>query len=113
MSAQINWNDDSEVPRPVLLAYRSAYRLGTPACFANPVAHVVLGSGVGTRSPTMAQRSKYKRVEKEKLAMAVRKHFNAMPVSESDVVGEMLYRVQTQGKQPQFGSRSSPCQHMF
>ncbi|KAF2732970.1 hypothetical protein EJ04DRAFT_439934 [Polyplosphaeria fusca] len=84
---------------PVLQGYRRAYRLDHPSSFKNPLSHVILGSGIGRYSPTMARPKSKRRVSKEQLALAVRKNFNASAVNETDVIVDMLYRVKNQDKE--------------
>jgi hypothetical protein len=81
----------------VLQSYRRAYRLDTPSTFSNPLSHVVLGHGIGRLSPTMARPKAQRRVHKDQLALAVRKNFNALGVSESDVIVDWLYKTKHQG----------------
>lgn len=81
----------------VLQGYRRAYRLDTPSTFKNPLSHVILGQGIGRMSPTMARAKSKRRVHKDQLAMAVRKNFNALGVSESDVIVDWLYKTKHQG----------------
>ncbi|KAF2002268.1 hypothetical protein P154DRAFT_521095 [Amniculicola lignicola CBS 123094] len=83
----------------VLQGYRRAYRLDTPSAFKNPLSHVILGNGIGRHSPTMARPKAKRRVQKEQLAMSVRKNFNALAVSETDVIVDMLYKVKTKDKE--------------
>jgi histone deacetylase complex subunit SAP30 len=85
----------------VLQSYRRAYRLDTPSTFHNPLSHVVLGHGIGRLSPTMARPKAQRRVHKDQLALAVRKNFNALGVSESDVIVDWLYKTKHQGTCPQ------------
>jgi hypothetical protein len=54
--------------------------------------------GIGRHSPTMARQRDKRRVPKDQLALAVRKHFNSAAVNEIDVVVEVIYRVKNQGK---------------
>ncbi|KAF1987523.1 hypothetical protein K402DRAFT_420324 [Aulographum hederae CBS 113979] len=90
----INW---SAIPPSSLHSYRRAYRLPTPSTFSNPLAHVFLTSTfIGKASPTMAQPRAHRRVQKEQLALAVRKHFNSLAVKEDDVMVETLCRVRDQ-----------------
>lgn len=81
----------------VLQSYRRAYRLDTPSTFKNPLSHVVLGQGIGRMSPTMARAKSKRRVQKDQLALAVRKNFNALGVNESDVIVDWLYKSKHQG----------------
>ncbi|KAF1913286.1 hypothetical protein BDU57DRAFT_522096 [Ampelomyces quisqualis] len=76
----------------VLQGYRRAYRLATPSTFKNPLSHVVLGQGIGRFSPTMARDKSKRRVHKDQLALAVRKNFNALGVTEADVIVDWLYK---------------------
>lgn len=48
-------------------------------------------------SPTMARPKAKRRVQKEQLALAVRKNFNALGVTESDVIVDWLYKSKHQG----------------
>lgn len=81
----------------LLQGYRRTYRLDTPSAFKNPLSHVILGNGVGRYSPTMARPKSKRRVQKDQLALAVRKNFNALGVSETDVIVDMLYKTKHQG----------------
>jgi hypothetical protein len=81
----------------VLQGYRRAYRLDTPSTFKNPLSHVVLGQGIGKFSPTMNRDKSKRRVHKDQLALAVRKNFNALGVTESDVIVDWLYKSKHQG----------------
>jgi len=47
----------------------------------------------------MARAKSKRRVHKDQLAMAVRKNFNALGVSESDVIVDWLYKTKHQGAQ--------------
>ena len=89
------WNAQD---RPLLQGYRRAYRLDTPSSFKNPLSHVVLGSGIGRYSPTMSRPKAKRRVPKDQLALAVRKNFNAIGVSETEVLVHLLYKVKNQGR---------------
>lgn len=82
----------------LLQAYRRTYRLDTPSAFKRSLSHTVLGSGIGRFSPTMARSKEKRRVPKEQLALAVRKNFNAIGVSETDVIVDLLYSVKNQDK---------------
>jgi len=46
----------------------------------------------------MALKREKRKVTKEHLALAVRKHFKGLAVNESDVVVDFLYKVKCQGK---------------
>ncbi|KAF2125102.1 hypothetical protein P153DRAFT_370424 [Dothidotthia symphoricarpi CBS 119687] len=83
----------------VLQSYRRAYRLETPSTFKNPLSHVVLSQGIGRFSPTMARPKPKRRVHKDQLALAVRKNFNALGVSEADVIVDWLYKSKHQDKE--------------
>ncbi|KAJ4337907.1 hypothetical protein N0V95_008202 [Ascochyta clinopodiicola] len=93
---QMKWT--SQEPA-VLQGYRRTYRLDTPSTFKNPLSHVVLGQGIGRMSPTMARAKSKRRVHKDQLAMAVRKNFNALGVTESDVIVDWLYKTKHQDKE--------------
>ncbi|KAF2260710.1 hypothetical protein CC78DRAFT_536194 [Lojkania enalia] len=83
----------------ILQGYRRAYRLDTPSSFKNPLSHIILGNGIGRFSPTMARPKTKRRVTKDQLALAVRKNFNALGVSETDVIVDLLYKVRNQDKE--------------
>jgi hypothetical protein len=91
---QIKWSSQDT---SVLQGYRRAYRLDTPSTFKNPLSHVVLGQGIGKFSPTMTRDKSKRRVHKDQLALAVRKNFNALGVTESDVIVDWLYKSKHQG----------------
>lgn len=55
----------------------------------------------------MARKTDKRRTSKDQLALAVRKHFNGMAVSEIDVVVEVIYRVKNKDKA--FRMRSVPA----
>ncbi|GME26250.1 putative mitochondrial chaperone [Neofusicoccum parvum] len=78
--------------------YRASHRLEAPSAFKNPLGHAILGSGIGKYSPTMARKKNERRILKEQLATAVRKNFNALAVSESEVIVDLLYKVKMQDK---------------
>jgi hypothetical protein len=82
---------------PVLHAYRRAYHLDTPSSFKNPLSHAVLNQGIGRLSPTMARPKAKRRVHKDQVALVVRKNFNALGVTESDVIVDWLYKAKNQG----------------
>ena len=48
---------------------------------------------MGAKTPSRVEK---RRVEKESLARAVRKDFNAMPINESEVIVRFLYSVKMQ-----------------
>ncbi len=81
-------------PTSLLNTYRVVHCLPVPACFTSPYnAALLTNPGIGRQSPTMARRKAKRRVSKDVLATAVRKHFNSAAVSESDVVVDMVYKV--------------------
>jgi histone deacetylase complex subunit SAP30 len=57
----------------------------------------VFNQGIGRLSPTMARPKAKRRVHKDQLALAVRKNFNALGVTESDVIVDWLYKAKNQG----------------
>ncbi|KAJ4363049.1 hypothetical protein N0V83_010167 [Neocucurbitaria cava] len=95
-SSNIKWSSQEA---SVLQSYRRAYRLDTPSAFKNPLSHVVLSQGIGRFSPTMARPKPKRRVHKDQLALAVRKNFNALGVTESDVIVDWLYKSKHQDKE--------------
>ncbi|KAB2576752.1 hypothetical protein DIS24_g6299 [Lasiodiplodia hormozganensis] len=82
----------------LLQDYRSSHRLEAPSAFKNPLGHAILGRGIGKYSPTMVRKKNERRISKEQLATAVRKNFNALAVSESEVIVDLLYKVKMQDK---------------
>ncbi|KAL9122782.1 MAG: hypothetical protein Q9187_000661 [Circinaria calcarea] len=79
-------------------AYRHTHRLNTPSAFISARNRMILtGPGLGRYSPTMALRKDRRRVDKDHLALAVRKDFNAAGISEHDVVASFIYSVYNQG----------------
>ncbi|KAK8243282.1 hypothetical protein IWZ00DRAFT_513127 [Phyllosticta capitalensis] len=99
---QMSWPSED---LSLLMNYRSSHRLDAPGAFKNPLAPAILGRGIGKYSPTMARKKNERRISKDQLATAVRKNFNALAVSESEVIVDLLYKVKMQGK-PLFGRRS-------
>lgn len=100
--AQISWASED---LSLLQDYRSSHRLEAPSAFKNPLGHAILGRGIGKYSPTMARKKNERRISKEQLATAVRKNFNALAVSESEVIVDLLYKVKMQGEcLPQSGA---------
>lgn len=124
-----------DAPQEVLHAYRAAHRLRAPAAQRHPLAHVILGTGIGRRAPSSRSAGRglgsflppagpmgdgggggssstssggsgereaggwtRSRQERDKLANAVRRHFNSLPVNELDVFVQTLYRSKTKGK---------------
>ncbi|KAF2656870.1 hypothetical protein K491DRAFT_595954 [Lophiostoma macrostomum CBS 122681] len=96
VSLLLSWNTQD---RSLLQGYRRTYRLDTPSSFKNPLAHVILANGIGRFSPTMARPKSKRRIQKEQLALAVRKNFNALGVTESDVIVDLLYKTKNQDKE--------------
>ncbi len=71
----------------------------SPSAFKSPLSAAVLSvPGIGRRSPNMALKREKRKVGKEHLALAVRKHFKGLAVNEPDVVVDFLYKVKYQGK---------------
>ncbi|KAF1830714.1 hypothetical protein BDW02DRAFT_591650 [Decorospora gaudefroyi] len=95
-SGHIKWSAQDP---SVLRAYRRAHRLDCPSSFKNPLSHVVLHQGIGRMSPTMARQKEKRRVQKETLALSVRKHFNAGSLTESEVIVDWLYKSKHQDKE--------------
>jgi hypothetical protein len=92
---QMSWQT---APLSLLNTYRVSHNLPTPAAFTSPYRQALLSNpGIGRQSPTMARRKEKRRISKEQLALAVRKHFNSAAVSEIDVVCESLYKVKEKG----------------
>jgi hypothetical protein len=92
----MSWNS---APLTLLDTYRTAYNLPTPSAFTSIQRQALLTNpGIGRHSPTRARQKDKRRVSKDQLALAVRKHFNSAAVNEIDVVVEVIYRVKNQGK---------------
>lgn len=100
--AQISWVSED---LSLLQDYRSSHRLEAPSAFKNPLGHAILGRGIGKYSPTMVRKKNERRISKEQLATAVRKNFNALAVSESEVIVDLLYKVKMQGTCPWHSAR--------
>ncbi|PHH65857.1 hypothetical protein CDD81_1226 [Ophiocordyceps australis] len=96
----LNW---SGFDRDTLHTYSYRHQLNTPSSFVQTYHQLVLSQphGIGLYSPTMARASsaarnaRSARQSKEQLAMAVRKHFNAMGVQENDVVVDLIYKLRS------------------
>jgi len=84
--------------RQTLHDYRRIHRLPICSSHISPRASAVLNSGIGLQSPTMARPRAKRRIPKEVLAQAVRKHFNALAVNESEAVANTLYVARTTEK---------------
>lgn len=83
----------------MLNAYRIAHKLETPSAFDSTLnAAVLTAPGIGRRSPTMLRNKQKRKMPKEQLALAVRKHFNGSAVSESDVLVDFIYAVKNRGE---------------
>lgn len=83
----------------MLDGYRVANSISMPAAFSSSHNQLVLAhSPIARQSPTMARRKDKRRVTKEHLATAVRKHFNGAAVVELDVVVELAYRAKTKSE---------------
>ena len=57
---------------------------------------ILTGPGLGRHSPTMALQKDRRRVDKDHLALAVRKDFNAAGVSEQEVETSFMYSAHNQ-----------------
>lgn len=88
----------SSVSHDLLETYRVAHNFAIPAAFTTPLRQALLTNpGIGRLSPTMARQKAKRRVSREQLATAVRKHFNSAAISELDVVVEMAYKIRNKG----------------
>jgi hypothetical protein len=88
----------SSASNELLNTYRVTHNLPSPAAFTTPLRQAVLTMpGIGKYSPTMARRRDKRRVPKEQLVTAVRKHFNGAAVNELDVVVELAYKLRNKG----------------
>lgn len=90
--------DWANAPPELLNTYRVAHNLSTPAAFTSRRNEALLTNGIGLQSPTMVRKREKRRVSKDQLAMAVRKHFNGAAVNEADVVVELVHKVRNQGQ---------------
>ncbi|KAI9662830.1 MAG: hypothetical protein M1821_007877 [Bathelium mastoideum] len=83
----------------LLHAYRNLYRVDSPSAFYSPLNQALLTNpGIGRHSPTIARRKGKTKVSKEQLALAVRKHFNGLAVSETEVIVDMMYKIRSNDK---------------
>ncbi|KFA61907.1 hypothetical protein S40285_02820 [Stachybotrys chlorohalonatus IBT 40285] len=91
--------------REVLHAYRREHRLNTPTSFASSYHQCVLSqpSGIGLYSPTMARKKGARRQSKDRLAMAVRKHFNGIGAQENEVIVEFIYNIRSDNARKETG----------
>lgn len=86
------------MPSEMLDSYRVANSLSSPAAFSSSYNSLALThSSIGRQSPTMARRKDRRRIAKDSLATAVRRHFNGAAVNELDVVVELAYKAKTKG----------------
>ncbi|KAF2424449.1 hypothetical protein EJ08DRAFT_700664 [Tothia fuscella] len=97
-SASTTGIDWSKEETKLLHTYRWSHRLTVPSAFHSPMANCMLQSGIGPTSPTMARARQKRRIRKEELALAVRKHFKEAPVVENEVLVELLYRIKVKDK---------------
>lgn len=82
-----------------LNAYRQSHRLDTPPAFSSAYSQYILTRpGIAASSPTMALHKDRRRASKDRLALAVRKDFNAAMVSEGESITSFLYTVQNEDK---------------
>jgi len=94
-TTQIHWSTQSS---QTLNAYRVAHKLDIPPAFNSTLnAAVLTARGIGRRSPTMLRTKQKKKIPKETLVLAVRKHFNSSAVHESDVLVDFIYATKNQG----------------
>lgn len=92
---QIKWANQAD---ELLDSYRIAYKLDSAPSFHTTLSAAVLTApGIGRRSPTMIKKRDKRKIPKEQLALAVRKHFNGLAVNESDVLVDFVYAVKNQG----------------
>ncbi|KAF2237062.1 hypothetical protein EV356DRAFT_574591 [Viridothelium virens] len=83
----------------LLHGYRNLYRLDVPSAFHSPLNQALLTNpGIGRHSPTMARRKVKTKIDKDQLALAVRKHFNGLAVSEPEVIVDMMYKIRSNEK---------------
>lgn len=94
MRLQVQW---SSFDRQTLHSYRRQYHLNTPSSFTWTFHQTVLSQpkGIGMHSPTMIRR-KAARQSKERLTLAVRKHFNDLGIQENDVIVDFVCKLKTQ-----------------
>ncbi|CEJ85049.1 hypothetical protein VHEMI03656 [[Torrubiella] hemipterigena] len=101
----LNW---STFERDVLHAYRREHKLNTPASFSSTFHNCVLSSprGIGKYSPTMLRRGAAKRQVKDQLALATRKHFNAVGIQENDVIVDFICKLRNDKAVPLLAAAS-------
>jgi histone deacetylase complex subunit SAP30 len=94
-NTQLLW---SSFDRDVLHAYRQEHHLNVPTSFVSSYHQTLLSKpgSIGLHSPTMARKRHARRQNKDRLALAVRKHFNSMGVQENDVIVDFIYKLRTE-----------------
>lgn len=93
---QLEWPKE---PRHILIRYRDTHNLPSQTCYRNPSAHLILNTGIGLKSPTMARHPSKRRSTKDELAAAVTRHYKDNAATETECLVELLYRIKTQGLQ--------------
>ena len=93
---QLDWPSED---LSVLQTYRSAHQLNIPSAFRSSVNAAVLSTpGIGKNSPTMAQKKDKRKINKEQLALAVRKHFNSLAVVDTETISQFFYKAKSNGR---------------
>ncbi|KAL8742046.1 MAG: hypothetical protein Q9190_005409 [Brigantiaea leucoxantha] len=91
----LNW---ATLETSMLNAYRQAHRLGTPPAFGSSFNYRILSRrGIGQYSPTMARQKARRRINRDNLALAVKKDFNDAMASEPECITSFLYAVHNKG----------------
>jgi histone deacetylase complex subunit SAP30 len=100
----------ASIDRQTLHSYRRQYRLNTASSFTWTFHQTVLSQpkGIGMHSPTMIRR-KAARQSKERLTMAVRKHFNDFGIQENDVIVDLICKLKTQDTANHAGPKRQPA----
>ncbi|TQS32443.1 hypothetical protein Golomagni_07239 [Golovinomyces magnicellulatus] len=90
--AQLPW---ASFDREVLHAYRREHNLETPKSFTSTYHKLLMSqpAGIGMYSPTMVRKKALRRQPKDRLALAVRKHFNGVGIQENDVIVDFICKV--------------------
>lgn len=93
--SQLPW---SSFDRQVLHAYRREHSIDTPVSFTSTYHKWILSqpAGIGLHSPTMVRKKGHKRQGKDRLALAVRKHFNGVGIQENDVIVDFICKIRNE-----------------
>ncbi|KAL8959614.1 MAG: hypothetical protein Q9193_003555 [Seirophora villosa] len=93
-----NGTDWSTMGASTLNTYRQMRRLQIPPAFGSAFNQRILcRSAIGKRSPTMARHVGQRRIDQERLALAIKKDFNDAMVNEPESITSFLYSVRHHG----------------